>query len=126
MPNMTPEQYVAFQRRTAKFVQRFEDQTQAAHEVGRGGLHEQIIRHCQSQFPPWKFKHERTDKRTRSEEGSPDFVIALPGGRTIWIECKSKDAKLTTEQRAWKIQMNMLDHELHEIRSMEEFLRITR
>jgi hypothetical protein len=95
-------------------------------ETGRGGLHEQIMAHCDAQWPRWKYRHSRTDKKTHEEEGVEDFTIFLPSGRTVHIECKSRDGKLTARQRDWAKELSMLGHEVFLVRSLEEFLEVVK
>ena len=94
-------------------------------EVGRGGLHEKIMRHCDAQWPKWKYIHARTDQRSTVGIGVHDFTIYLPGGRVLNAECKTRDGKPTPEQLAWALQLEMLGHKVHVVRSMDEFLAIT-
>jgi len=93
-------------------------------EVGRGGLHEKIMRHCDAQWPKWKYIHARTDQRSTVGIGVHDFTIYLPG-RVLNIECKTKEGKPTPEQLAWALQLEMLGHKVHVVRSMDEFLALT-
>jgi len=96
----------------------------ANREVGKGGLHEQIINHCNAQWPRWKFIHSRTDRRSTVEVGSQDFTIFMPGGKLLCVECKAKDKKLTSEQMAWWKEMDMLEHRVHLVYSLDEFIEL--
>ena len=89
-------------------------------------LHDKIIKHCNSQWPVWKFRHARTDKRTTEEVGVEDFTIFLPDGKTLHVECKARDEKQTKEQLIWAKQLEMLGHQVFVIRSMEEFLDVVK
>ena len=40
----------------------------------------------------------RTDKRSTATVGTPDFIVALPSGKTLWIEMKSEGNQPTVEQ----------------------------
>lgn len=95
-------------------------------ETGPDGLHSAIIRHCRAQWPPWKYIHSRTDQRSTVDLGVADFVILLPGGRTVYIECKTKTGKLSEDQMGWALQAKMLGHIVHVVRSMPEFLEIVK
>lgn len=90
-------------------------------EVGKGGLHEKIMQWCNAQWPRWKFIHNRTDKRSGIAEGAPDFVIFVPGGRSLSIECKMPGNKRTEAQLAWATEMRMLGHEIYLVTSFAEF-----
>jgi len=88
-------------------------------------LHDKIIKHCNAQWPPWKFRHARTDKRTTEELGVEDFSIFLPGGKTLHLEIKARDEKQTKEQLIWAKQLEMLGHAVHVVRDWETFLELT-
>jgi len=96
----------------------------APRETGKGGLHEQIMDYCNAQWPRWKFIHSRTDQKSTVEVGAPDFVLFLPGGRTVLIECKAKGGKLSNEQLAWAKELSLLGHYVEVVFSLEEFKRV--
>ncbi len=73
----------------------------------------------QSGFP---FFHDRS--RGKNEPGFPDLVIALLGGRTLWIELKSKGGKMRKEQEQWRLRLMHLGHEHHVIRNFKRFLEV--
>jgi len=85
-------------------------------------LHEQIMRHCESQWPKWKYIRARSDRQSTIAEGAQDFTIFLPAGRVLLVECKSKTGKLSPAQRDWAHEMSLLGHTVHEVRSFDEFL----
>jgi hypothetical protein len=43
---------------------------------------------------------QRTDKKATGKPGTPDFIVALPGGKTLWIEFKSPIGLLSPVQSA--------------------------
>lgn len=45
--------------------------------------------------------------------GYPDRICLLPGGRTVWIELKSKGEKPTTLQRLRHGQLSAIGHTVH-------------
>ncbi len=83
-------------------------------------LHEQIIEHCRSRG--WYFVHSRTDRRTTTAIGVPDFMLALPGGVTWWVEVKRKGNKPTRAQASVGIMLCALGHHHATVFSFEEFL----
>lgn len=95
-------------------------------EVGKEGIQDEIAKFCNSQFPRWKFIHSRTDRRSTTPVGSPDFVVFIPGGRVLCVECKSKSGKLSIEQLAWSKEMGMIGHTIHVVRSLGEFIALTK
>ena len=66
--------------------------------------------------------HDRS--RGQNPAGFPDLVIALPKGRTVWIEFKSKHGRLSGEQKTVRLQLMALGHEWYEIRSFRHFLSV--
>jgi hypothetical protein len=95
-------------------------------EVGKGGLQEQIIGFCNSQWPKWKCIYARTDKKSTIALGAHDITCFLPDGRVICVELKSKTGKLSAEQSQWAAEMKMLGHTVHVVRSLQEFLCLTK
>lgn len=87
-------------------------------------LHDDIIAFCKAQHPKWMFIHARMDQRSTIPVGAADFVIFMPGGKILILECKTKTGKCTPEQAGWALQLQMLGHEVHIVRSLEEFLRL--
>lgn len=125
---MTQAEYLAYEART--LARRSREKNNGVHysppvekEIP---LHDEIIRYCNAQWPVWKFRHARTDRKTTEEKGVEDFTIFLPGGKTLHIECKAKNKKQTIDQRDWAKQLEMLGHRVHVCRSMEEFLQLTK
>lgn len=87
-----------------------------------GKLHEQILEYCQRKG--WPRVHARMDVPATSEIGTPDFVIAMPGPRTLWVECKAGKNKPSPAQLAWLAMLKAVGHEAYVIHSFEEFLEI--
>ena len=85
-------------------------------------LHDGILAYCRQRG--WPVVHSRMDVPATCGVGTPDFVIALPGGRTIWIEVKSAKGKLRPEQNAWLASLRRVDHIAEVVRSMEDFVSI--
>jgi len=82
-------------------------------------LHQQIIDHCA--YRGWLVLHSRMDMRCTQTVGSPDFTILLDGGRILFVECKTKDGKLSREQAALHAWAQKLGHIVHVVRSAEQF-----
>ncbi|MCE5335578.1 MAG: VRR-NUC domain-containing protein [Desulfobacteraceae bacterium] len=83
-------------------------------------LQERIEKWCRENGFP--FFHDRS--RGWNEPGFPDLVIALRCGKTLWIELKSKDGRLKSEQEKWRLQLMALGHEHFVIRSFKRFLEV--
>ena len=71
-------------------------------------LHDDIIRFCRAHG--LYYVHSRMDRATTQAKGVSDFVIAVEGGLTVWIEAKSKRGKVTTEQLATIAFLKRLGH----------------
>lgn len=88
-------------------------------------LHDAIESYCLSQG--WLYVHSRMDKRSTNQCGTPDFIVALPGGVTLWCEVKrGKSTKLTIEQQAFGAWLTKLGHRTVVARSLEDFVRATK
>lgn len=96
----------------------------AEKEVGRGGLHQQIMDYCDTAWPRLLYIHARTDKRSTIGVGVSDFTIFLPGGRTLHLEAKAKNGKPTIDQLSWAAQLDRLNHVHRFCYSYGEFLQI--
>ena len=87
-------------------------------------LHDEIMAHCNAQWPRWMFIRARSDQPSTIAAGVQDFTIFLPGGRVLCIECKSRTGKLSEEQRNWHHEMGRVGHHVQVVRSMEDFLAV--
>ncbi len=83
-------------------------------------LHDEICAWAESQWPRVKYVHSRMDRPTGMEAGIADFVLFLPAGRTVCVEAKARDGKLSKEQAAWHKEMSMLGHRVLVVKSLEE------
>jgi len=125
MPNMSLAEVIAHEERISRGRNtRTATTNPALRETGPYGLHQQIINHCNAQWPRWKFLHSRTDRKSTVEVGSHDFTIFLPKGRVLCLECKAKGGKLSSEQLGWIHEMKTLDHPVWTIYSFAEFLEL--
>lgn len=89
-------------------------------EVGRDSLHSQIEAYCRQKM--WPYVHSRTDLRSTTIPGTPDFIIAADGGRVFWIECKTRLSKQTDEQKGFEVLLEMNGHKYHLVRSLGDFV----
>lgn len=69
----------------------------------------------------WYFVWSPMWMRTSTKRGTPDFVIAAPGGRTLWIECKSRTGKSSDAQKGAAKVLTAQDHEHYVVRSYRQF-----
>lgn len=85
-------------------------------------LHDAILGECQRRG--WIAFHSRMDRPSTLMRGAPDFLILADGGAVILVECKTKTGKLSTEQSAVIAWARKLEHTVHVVRSLDEFLTL--
>jgi RecB family endonuclease NucS len=83
-------------------------------------LHEMISTEMRNRR--WYFVHSRTDKRTTTQLGVTDFIVAKPDGVTLWVEVKRKGGKLSAEQTATRHVLTALNHRHEVVYSMADFM----
>lgn len=89
-------------------------------------LHNDILAWCAGQWPRWKVLRARPDQPSTIAEGAHDLTIFAPRSRVICVECKRKDGKLRPSQQSWRLELELLGHNVHVVRSMSEFLELAR
>ena len=72
----------------------------------------------------WIAFYSRMDKPTTATIGQPDIICMADEGRTFYLELKTAKGKLSTEQLAIKAWAKKLNHEVHTVRSLSDFLII--
>lgn len=85
-------------------------------------LHDEILAYCRA--AGWPVVHSRMDVPQTAGVGTPDFVVALPAGRVVWVEAKAKAGKLRPEQQAWLTALRANGHTAEVVRSFPEFMRV--
>ncbi len=83
-------------------------------------LHAEIEQDCRSRG--FYYVHSRMDRQTTCGVGTPDFVIALPGGKTFWVEAKARREKPKPDQLAAAAHLRKLGHHIAVVRNREEWL----
>lgn len=81
-----------------------------------------ILAYCRSKG--WPVVHSRMDVPQTAGIGTPDFVVALPGGLTAWVEAKTAVGKVRPEQAAWMAALRAHGHRAEIVRSFPEFVAI--
>lgn len=112
----TPEQYREYQIRTGQFKAGLATAAACSKEIEE--LHYPIIRWLRDHRIP--FAHNRTDMESTAGNGVPDFIFPYRG-KVLFVECKTKTGKLSTEQLAWKMGAEQQGQCVHVIRTMDEF-----
>lgn len=85
-------------------------------------LHEQIAQVCREKR--WPYVHSRMDMPTTNLKGVADFIVFMPGGKVLVVECKNKNGKQSPEQLGWQMLIEAVGHKYHLIRSFEEFSQL--
>jgi hypothetical protein len=85
-----------------------------------------ILAHCEAQWPRWKVKYARTDKKSTLPVGCHDQTVFASDGQVFCFELKRGKEKPSHEQLIWKAELANLGHVVHVIRSMEEFLEVVK
>jgi hypothetical protein len=87
-------------------------------------IHRRILAYCRGLG--WVVHHSRMDVPATCGVGSPDFVVALPGDRTLWVEVKTAKGKVRPEQAAWIRRLQNLGHKAGVVRSLQEFVEMAK
>ncbi len=123
MPNITPEEYRAFQAKQMRGVPYKPGYDQIGNILApvetESDLHNQIIDYCKSKG--WQYLHGSMAHRSRRTIGENDFTILADGGRVFLVEVKTKSGKLSPEQNAFIAHARRNGHTVHVIRSMDDF-----
>lgn len=122
MPFWTSEQLLEYELRNKQRCSRKVPVGTGSGSEKESDLHEQIFSECRRRG--WIALHGSMSERTHRTVGEADFCCLLPGGRVLFVECKSKTGKLSQPQLAMKAWMEKLGHTLHVVRSLKEFLEI--
>lgn len=128
MPNWTPEQARAHEARMA--TGRGHSRALSPEEIRWGWsekreeppesvLHSEILRECEVRG--WLSFHGDMTRRTGRTLGEPDFIIAVPGGLTLWVECKTSTGQLSEDQARIQTRLRSMYHRHYVIRSISEF-----
>lgn len=120
---MSPEQFQALQAKRARTQLRPAPAGTARPSLEKD-LHNQIQTDCNRRG--WVTFHGATHKRAWRTKGEPDFSIAIPGGITLWVECKTRDGTLSPEQIDVEAKLRALDHRHFVVRDLAEWMAVAR
>jgi hypothetical protein len=67
---------------------------------------------------------QRLDKRATGKPGTPDFIVALPEAKTLWIELKSAEGALSVPQAATLKNLARLGYSASVCHSGAEAIRL--
>jgi hypothetical protein len=71
-----------------------------------------------------EYDWDATHKKRTGKPGWPDFTVALPDGKTLWIELKSADGTLSVPQAATFKNLARLGHSAFIAHSGAEAIRL--
>jgi hypothetical protein len=92
---------------------------QAHPEPRESRLHDDILDACR--LRGYIANHGSTAHRTHRTLGEPDFIVLLPGGRTLLVECKRPGGKLSLAQQGYRSWAAKLGHTVHVATNLREF-----
>jgi hypothetical protein len=87
-------------------------------------LHNQIMEEIAHRG--WLAFHGSMAHRAKRTLGEPDIVLLADAGRWFLIELKDREGKLSLAQSKVHAHASSLSHTIHTIRSMSEFLELTK
>ena len=124
----TPEEYEIVKLKLAKFKKQYppkfkENET----EVDPGPeseLQRKIVADAKANgWPCLSFPQSEKVKRFLPP-GWPDILIAMPKGRTVFLETKSATEELREKQKLMCNMFRMLGHEYYKVKSFKRYLEI--
>ena len=114
---MSEEQLLAYQ---ARFAKKGEPCKDVPDEGKESELDKNIAAYCRDKG----YYHFHDRSRGVNKSGHPDWIICMPKGRTVWIECKAKGGTFKESQKMVAAQLLGMRHEWYECRSYKRFLDI--
>lgn len=85
-------------------------------------LHAKIFNECRRRG--WIAFHGSMAERTHRTLGEPDFHILCDSGKSLMVEVKARNGKLSLEQHAMILHAEKLGHKIHVVWSFTEFLNL--
>lgn len=127
MTRFTQEEYELTKLKLAKFKRpyppRFEEDN-IPDSGPESELAKNICAHAKSQGWPYIYFPQSEMVRFFLPAGWPDFVIAIPQGRTIYLETKSAKGELRKKQTLMANMFRYLGHEYEKCKSFKRYLKI--
>lgn len=118
---LTNADYLSIQARLDRGKERLSTKVDNGCERERD-LHEQTVQELRNRRV--YFVHSRMDKPATNGAGTPDFIVAMPNGKTLWLELKTATGKLSEEQQVAKHMLENSGHEHHVVRSYKQLLEV--
>lgn len=85
-------------------------------------IQQEIARYCADRG--WVCIRSRMDRRATNACGTPDFIVALSDGRTVYAEAKRKGGKPSPEQNATLAWLRKNKQVCGVVTSLEEFIEL--
>ena len=119
MPRMTQAEYAAYLARAGQSTSAPDDAVPA-----ESALHNDILSECRRRG--WLVFHGSMAHKTFRTPGEPDCIVLADNSRTFLIELKTRTGKLSPDQQAVAAWAAKLGHTVHVVRSLKDFLDITK
>ena len=88
-------------------------------------LQKNIVAHAKANgWPCLSFPQTEKLKRFLTP-GWSDITLAIPGGRTLYLETKTATGELRKKQKLMQSMLTYLGHEYHKVKSFRRYLQIT-
>lgn len=95
-----------------------------ADEGPESRLQSKIVAWCKEWNRPCVSFRKSTHAKGFLFPGIPDCIIAMPNGRTLWLELKVKGGRLSEDQKHFALSLMSLKHEWYEVRSFKRFMEV--
>jgi len=124
MTRWNKTEYEAYMEKYNRDIKPFHPDTMEADEGKESILQGKIVNWARSKgYPCLSFRQTSRAKGVLLP-GWPDITLALPNGRTVYIELKNKKGRLSEDQKNMALMLMQLKHEWYEVRSFKRFLGI--
>lgn len=118
---MTVSEYESFLARRAASRSSLPSLPTGTHDAAReSDARAAVVRYCESQG--WAVFQGNPTRPSGRTLGEPDLTIAADGGRTFWVEMKSRTGKPRPEQLAKGAMLKKLGHRFMFARSLKDFI----
>lgn len=73
-------------------------------------------------YKPFRMNAGHRNGYHGAEAGTPDLLVLMPGGRSLWVEVKTPSGEVSKVQRVRHRELRNLGHAVTVARSVEEFV----
>lgn len=125
MTRWNQDQYDAYMSQFNKNVVPYHPETMVESDEG---LESDLQRKCNEWLDARGYPYLSFKKSIKAKgflkPGWPDMTIILPKNKTIFIEFKNKNGRLSADQKEMRLKMLYLEHDWYECRSFSKFKEI--